>query len=68
MWQLKLQCRPREELQTGHIDEEEDYVWTSSNDLVVIVLAKPSGDPLKYGAVQWNPFNTGNPNNRPPNE
>jgi hypothetical protein len=34
------------------------YAWTSSNDLVIIVLAEPSGDPLKYGAVQWNPFNT----------
>jgi hypothetical protein len=34
------------------------YVCISSNDLVILVLADPSGESLKYGAVQWNPFNS----------
>jgi len=35
------------------------YVWISSNDFVIIVLLNPARvEPLKYGAVQWNPFNT----------
>ena len=56
-----------EELQQVTVDQEENfadkgyvYIWIFPNNIVIDVLAETSceGEPLKYGAVQWNPFKT----------
>lgn len=63
MWRLQLNL-PLENPQQV-INRKEDYrdkgylyVYISSNDPVILVLADSSGKSLVYGAVQWNPFNT----------